>query len=413
MMEAIEHHLARRPDLIIDLYGGDSDSPTDRVLATLGSVVNASPVWARLLASDNGFAQLPTNIYSNRAIPILSLPNDDATAMLTLLNIIHYQHRSIPRSLTYEELLQVAIVCDKYDCENLAYPWAETWMNGLLDDPKYDYISPGYEGLFFIGAVFKYSSERFALVVEKLSARLIVEISDWPSRKSESFIRKPFNMLVDSEIVVVSTDMIPGPILEHMWHERASNFQKLLDITTPFYKDIGLSGDLTESSDYISLCPHITCSDVATGSIVRHLRHAGLPISTQSPFFETCLKNDALWLTCNKYRQIRCWSMVPNNKNGTVLHDSNNSVTPLGDKQRAMDLVVRLIKTPCTLDFKLPEWKIPSPGYVNEKTDWPFCFSELTSTSYLCGFAERMNRFHTDINSLLDSVAGYKLNGEA
>ncbi|KAF3914452.1 hypothetical protein AA313_de0201892 [Arthrobotrys entomopaga] len=215
-MGLTEHQLARRPDLIIDLFRGNSGSPTDRVFATLGSVVNASPVWARLLASDNGFSQLPTEMFGDSKISVLSLPEDDADAMLVLLRIMHYKNQTIPKSLTYSELLQIAIICDKYNCDNLVFPWARTWINGLLNDPYHEYRNYGHEGWLFIGTVFRSSSEALAPMIEALSAKLIMEICEWESQTAPSFVRKKDidgDILDELKQVTVSTDMIPGVIL--------------------------------------------------------------------------------------------------------------------------------------------------------------------------------------------------------
>jgi hypothetical protein len=53
---------------------------------------------------------------------------DGPVALLILLNIAHLQFRSIPATLPYLDLYNVAILCDQYDCVQLVQPWLETWL---------------------------------------------------------------------------------------------------------------------------------------------------------------------------------------------------------------------------------------------------------------------------------------------
>ena len=50
------------------------------------------------------------------------LADDDADALLLILQIAHLQFKKVPEFLEFEQLLHVAIVCDKYDTVGLVRP---------------------------------------------------------------------------------------------------------------------------------------------------------------------------------------------------------------------------------------------------------------------------------------------------
>ena len=46
----------------------------------------------------------------------IHLPHDDATAMTTICKVIHYRNDLLPDVLEPEELPEIAVTADKYDC---------------------------------------------------------------------------------------------------------------------------------------------------------------------------------------------------------------------------------------------------------------------------------------------------------
>lgn len=55
--------------------------------------------------------------------------------------------------MKYRDLLQMAILCDQYDCVRLVGPWLTKWL-GPIDDQKDDATMPGQESWLFIAWVF-------------------------------------------------------------------------------------------------------------------------------------------------------------------------------------------------------------------------------------------------------------------
>ena len=82
----------------------------------------ASPVWRKILHPP--FETLPSSDASDDdEQDDIDFTDDDGEALLLLLNIAHLQFSKIPHYLTFETVVQVAVLCDKYDCVGLIKPW--------------------------------------------------------------------------------------------------------------------------------------------------------------------------------------------------------------------------------------------------------------------------------------------------
>lgn len=76
----------------------------------------------------------------------LSLPEDDAAPLAILLHIAHLNFDRVPQELSFEELLALAVLTDKYDGTRLVQPWIQSWIAGL----EYLLLEPGYEEWLWI-----------------------------------------------------------------------------------------------------------------------------------------------------------------------------------------------------------------------------------------------------------------------
>ena len=123
----------------------------------------ASPVWHAMFDPKSHFKE--ANLGNKEA----SLEDDDPEALLLLLNIAHLQFLKVPQSLTFDQLLKVSILCDKYDVVTLVRPWLLRWLDKL----KHLSNSPGYEEWLFIAWVFGDAS-----TFTSIALRLVLEIKD-------------------------------------------------------------------------------------------------------------------------------------------------------------------------------------------------------------------------------------------
>ena len=61
----------------------------------------------------------------------MELPEDDADALLYVLRIAHLQFRRIPATLEFVDLLNVAIICDKYDTVEIVRPVSSSLIQSI------------------------------------------------------------------------------------------------------------------------------------------------------------------------------------------------------------------------------------------------------------------------------------------
>lgn len=64
----------------------------------------------------------------------VNLPEDDPDTLRIVPDIAHFQFHRIPNSLTYVQLLDLSILCDKYDMARLVLPWFQFhWKSSFLE----------------------------------------------------------------------------------------------------------------------------------------------------------------------------------------------------------------------------------------------------------------------------------------
>ena len=119
----------------------------------------ASPVWEKMLDPQGHFRES----FSNGEVQFVE---DDAAALLLILRIAHLQFREVPKVLHFQELVNLAVVCDKYDTAGLARPWIKQWETSL----NFSIEEPGCEEYLFFAWTFGDLSS-----YEKIAKRLIYE----------------------------------------------------------------------------------------------------------------------------------------------------------------------------------------------------------------------------------------------
>ena len=102
----------------------------------------ASPVWDKMLAPGGSFKE-GKNGHHDTAV---NFHDDDPGALHILLNIAHLRFKDIPAELTFEELLQISMLSDKYDMVQLLGPWVSDWVRAL----KSRAFEVGFEEWLFI-----------------------------------------------------------------------------------------------------------------------------------------------------------------------------------------------------------------------------------------------------------------------
>lgn len=86
--------------------------------------------------------------------------------MSIVARIIHLQSDKVPESLDFDQLIQIAILCDQYHLRRCLGPWIKAWATPHLDS----YRVVGYEGWLFASIVFQYDG-----LFKKITRHLILE----------------------------------------------------------------------------------------------------------------------------------------------------------------------------------------------------------------------------------------------
>lgn len=102
--------------------------------------------WNRMLAPDGHFKEAQV-IDGKREI---SFPGDDANALSILLNIAHLRFDKVPATISFQRLLAVSVLAEKYGAGRAFQPWLTRWINSNL----YDADLPGYEEWLWIAWAF-------------------------------------------------------------------------------------------------------------------------------------------------------------------------------------------------------------------------------------------------------------------
>ena len=97
----------------------DSSAVYQKTFVVSSAVMRiASPVWKTMFDPQGPFMDTQRSFSHGE----MDLPEDDADALLCVLRIAHLQFRSIPETLDYAQLFNLAIICDKYDTVAVVRP---------------------------------------------------------------------------------------------------------------------------------------------------------------------------------------------------------------------------------------------------------------------------------------------------
>lgn len=140
----------------------------------------ASPVWQKFIfppfgptvqpvegVSQGGTAGETRNL-RQQPVEQIDFREDDPEALRILLRIAHLKFRDIPSQLSYKTLLNIAILCDQYDCVDLVVSFLPQWLSNEEVESK----KPGQVNWLFIAWVFGRRK-----VFEELSKHLIRNLS--------------------------------------------------------------------------------------------------------------------------------------------------------------------------------------------------------------------------------------------
>ena len=134
---------------------------SSHVLCTTSSVFRA------MLGPDSQFKEAnELRMHSGENPYELSLEDDYPYALTVILLALHCRYGMVPVDPAFKDLVELAIVCDKYDCRDGVLPWIDTWAAAW----KPRMLEKGYEEWLFIAWVFGIKEG-----YDKLSRKVILE----------------------------------------------------------------------------------------------------------------------------------------------------------------------------------------------------------------------------------------------
>ena len=145
------------PDGDLKLLVGDEDEQEIYVVSSKAMSLVCKP-WKAMVGPDSKFIEGSSS--ADAAIP---LPDDNVVALRILLNAAHLRFSLVPDMLSFESLLQVARLCDKFDAVGIVRPW----LNGWLAYAKKLPVTASHEGWLWISWTFGLQ-DKFRQVARKI-----------------------------------------------------------------------------------------------------------------------------------------------------------------------------------------------------------------------------------------------------
>ena len=112
----------------------------------------SSPVFRAMLGAECKFKEGIDKESERDGTQAVSFEDDDFQTMAMIARIMHLQNDQVPEKLSFKQLHQVAILCDKYDLKRCLGYWPKNWATPYLNS----YAIEGYEGWLFMSIVFGY-----------------------------------------------------------------------------------------------------------------------------------------------------------------------------------------------------------------------------------------------------------------
>jgi hypothetical protein len=133
----------------------------------------ASPVFRAMLGPDSRFSEAVELRRVDRDGNGLCKVNAeccDPNALAAVLKIFHGCTHDLPDDIEFKALVDVAVICDYYDCALAVESWAEKWIKPW----KIYIIEPGYDSWILIAKVFK-DKESYSKIASHLILNCVVE----------------------------------------------------------------------------------------------------------------------------------------------------------------------------------------------------------------------------------------------
>ncbi|MCJ1382309.1 hypothetical protein MMC17_005422 [Xylographa soralifera] len=135
-------------DVVLELNCSDA---TTRLLVSSKILAMVSPVFAAMFNSQfkEGLHNTKPGLY-----PAVPLPEDDAIAFEVICNVVHYRHKHVPLDPPLKQLVNIAIIADKYEIREPLYAYSVLWLrSGMKNHTGKNHIAADWNKLLFAAYV--------------------------------------------------------------------------------------------------------------------------------------------------------------------------------------------------------------------------------------------------------------------
>ena len=160
--------------ITIDPYGDVKlflDDGTLRVSRT--ALRRNSSVFRAMLDNNSKFWEASDDAIDRDQLRNIPLREDNFDSMKIVMRIIHQQNDKVPTEVTFDQLDDIAVVCDKYDLRECLMPWSLLWSQPYFENMEQDYSGRW----LFMSIVFRNES-----AFTRITKHLILETTLLPSK---------------------------------------------------------------------------------------------------------------------------------------------------------------------------------------------------------------------------------------
>ncbi|KAL9561201.1 hypothetical protein ACKAV7_014556 [Fusarium commune] len=195
-------------------------------------LILSSPVFRAML--DGPFSEgirKKDNLFEVRAFEW------NAEALVILLDIIHGHHRSLPKRVELDILIEIAMLCDYYQCQEIVETFAERWITAFGEDKPYE--EEATMNWMFIAWVFQKGHLFTSMVAATLQHSRIPMHTDLP---------------------------LPSTIIEKVEAQRLKLINHVLNNLYGLHESLWATNDGCKPQ----------CASMLLGSLMKQMREAGL-----------------------------------------------------------------------------------------------------------------------------------------
>ena len=134
-----------------------------RLLVSRKALCLSSSVFQAMLGEGSRFGESEAKVFASDDIQQISFKEDNFATMQIVAWIIHLRNDKVPLTVSFAQLYELAVVCDKYDLRRCFGQWPPLWSKPYFSQLKKE----GFESWLFISIVFG-DQEAFAEITRHL-----------------------------------------------------------------------------------------------------------------------------------------------------------------------------------------------------------------------------------------------------